>query len=134
MSKPGFVYVMSNPGMPGLVKVGHTTGHPQQRAQALHTTGVPFPFKVEYAEWTNTPQECEGLVHSILGYARAYHLREFFRATPSTAKTAVRFRHDLSEMSQARPDITTEALLIRASVICPLHGAAQSIDQEFRPC
>ena len=41
---------MSNPAMPGLVKVGFTTDTPDVRARELYTTGVPLPFKVEFAK------------------------------------------------------------------------------------
>ena len=40
---------MSNPAMPGLLKVGFTTDTPDVRARELYTTGVPLPFKVEFA-------------------------------------------------------------------------------------
>ena len=41
----GWFYVLSNPEMSGLLKVGRTTEHPRMRAAQLHTTGVPTPFK-----------------------------------------------------------------------------------------
>ncbi|WP_295427803.1 GIY-YIG nuclease family protein [uncultured Thiodictyon sp.] len=31
----GFVYVMSNKAMPGLVKIGYSTKHPELRAEEL---------------------------------------------------------------------------------------------------
>lgn len=44
----GFVYVLSNAGMPGLLKIGSSTKVPTARAAELNTTGVPSPFEVEY--------------------------------------------------------------------------------------
>lgn len=43
-----FVYVLTNPSMPGLVKVGKTTTSPGQRMAELHTTGVPTAFELEF--------------------------------------------------------------------------------------
>lgn len=46
----GWVYVLSNPCMPGIYKIGMTTTSPEVRARELSSaTGVPAPFKVEAA-------------------------------------------------------------------------------------
>ncbi|MBL4747578.1 MAG: GIY-YIG nuclease family protein [Magnetovibrio sp.] len=46
----GFVYIMSNPSMPGLLKIGCTTRTPEERANELHqATGVPGKFTVEWS-------------------------------------------------------------------------------------
>ncbi|WP_220385717.1 GIY-YIG nuclease family protein, partial [Klebsiella pneumoniae] len=43
----GWVYVLSNPCMPGIYKVGMTTTSPEVRARELSSaTGVPAPFKI----------------------------------------------------------------------------------------
>ncbi|MDR1910121.1 MAG: GIY-YIG nuclease family protein, partial [Spirochaetaceae bacterium] len=47
--KHGIVYVLTNPAMPGLVKIGKTTNEIQNRLNDLNTTGVPFPFDCLYA-------------------------------------------------------------------------------------
>ena len=46
----GVVYVLTNPAMPGLVKIGKTTQNDvTTRISQLYTTGVPLPFDCEYA-------------------------------------------------------------------------------------
>ena len=47
MSNPqkGLVYVLSNPAMPWLVKIGQTTNKITSRMNELNTTGVPVPFE-----------------------------------------------------------------------------------------
>ena len=45
--REGFVYVLTNTSMPGLIKLGFTTQSPPKRAEQLsHETPVPTPFKV----------------------------------------------------------------------------------------
>jgi T5orf172 domain-containing protein len=46
----GFVYIMINPAMRGMVKIGLTKQTSKARAQGLRTTGVPDDFIVVYDE------------------------------------------------------------------------------------
>lgn len=91
----GYVYCMSNPAMPGLLKVGFTTDTPDVRARELYTTGVPLPFKVEFAKLIANPKEKEMATHKLLGiyHERVNNDREFFRVT----KERVREIFDLLE-------------------------------------
>lgn len=44
----GVVYVLTNPIMPGIVKIGMTTrSNVNARMQELYGTGVPLPFTCE---------------------------------------------------------------------------------------
>jgi len=45
----GIVYVLTNPAMPGMVKIGKTGRDVEIRLSDLYTTGVPLPFECEYA-------------------------------------------------------------------------------------
>ena len=46
----GIVYLLTNPVMPGLVKIGMTTQKEiDQRMKELYTTGVPVPFECKFA-------------------------------------------------------------------------------------
>ncbi len=48
MSGNGYVYVLMNSSMRGLVKIGKTEREPEERAKELSaSTGVPTPFMVE---------------------------------------------------------------------------------------
>lgn len=50
MADLSIVYVLTNPAMPGLVKIGMTGGSvADERVAQLYTSGVPFPFKLEFA-------------------------------------------------------------------------------------
>lgn len=75
----GWVYVLSNPCMPGIYKVGMTTTSPEIRARELSSaTGVPAPFKIEAAFYTHSPLESEKEVHEVLSEWRVNDSREFF--------------------------------------------------------
>lgn len=74
----GWVYVFSNPGMPGLIKIGRTTDEPRTRAAQLHTTGVPTPFQVEYAVQVDDCDLLERRIHQHFRSHRMYRRREFF--------------------------------------------------------
>ena len=46
----GIVYVLTNPAMPGLVKIGKTSrGSIDVRLNELYSTGVPVPFECAFA-------------------------------------------------------------------------------------
>lgn len=46
----GIVYLLTNPVMPGLVKICMTTQEDiDKRMKELYTTGVPVPFECQFA-------------------------------------------------------------------------------------
>ena len=79
MSK--IVYVLTNPSMPGVVKIGTTTReNPQVRMNELYTTGVPLPFECAIAIQTDDSQaeEFEKALHTAFRPYRLNPYREFF--------------------------------------------------------
>ena len=83
----GWVYVISNPAMPNLVKVGFSTKDPELRAAELSHTGTPHRYIVEYEVLVAQPRELEHRIHRILGDIREG--REWFRCTPEFAVATV---------------------------------------------
>ncbi len=77
MSK-GFVYILSNAFMPGVVKIGKTTRSVEARALELYQTGVPSPFDVVKAVLSPDCDELERLIHKSLDQYRVSYSREFF--------------------------------------------------------
>ena len=77
----GYVYCLSNPAMPGLLKVGFTTNKPTERMLQLYSTGVPLPFELEFAKLVKNPYEKEQTLHKLLERyeERVNPKREFFR-------------------------------------------------------
>src|SRR6266702_6225119 len=92
MSIAGFVYVLINPSMEGMVKIGKTNRDPHQRAKELSaTTGVPTPFMSVYDEFFDNCSEAEDFVHTLLernGH-RVSDNREFFQIAVKDAIAAV---------------------------------------------
>lgn len=76
---PGYVYILLNPGMPGLVKIGRSDRHPNERARELHVTGTPYPFVAAYWRAVADPISVETLIHEKLAVHRVSQGREFFR-------------------------------------------------------
>ena len=78
----GYIYCLSNESFKeNIFKVGFTKNIPQYRARQLYTTGVPTPFKIEFAKKVKSPEKKERLIHDLLddyGY-REYSSREFFK-------------------------------------------------------
>ncbi len=76
----GFIYILSNPSMPNVYKVGLTTGSISQRIQELNTTGVPKPFQTE--RLFEIPESkllaVERLAHRKLKNKDLHHGKEFF--------------------------------------------------------
>jgi hypothetical protein len=81
----GYVYVLTNPSMPGLVKVGKTTTTPNQRMSELHSTGVPTPFELECSISIKNCHDAERAAHKVLNYCRESNNREFFRIPANQA-------------------------------------------------
>jgi hypothetical protein len=81
----GYVYVISNKGMPDYVKVGHTTRSPEERALELSGTATPFPAVVEYSVFVENARAVELEVHRRLAKVRASKTREWFKCSRSKA-------------------------------------------------
>lgn len=86
----GFVYVLANPSMPGLLKIGQSSKDPTHRASELRTTGVPTPFEVIYFGIFKNYEDLERSVHLRLAESRFRQDREFFSLELEDAVFAIR--------------------------------------------
>jgi hypothetical protein len=87
----GYVYILSNPTMPRLLKIGYMLDDVDRRAQELYrATGVPQPFEVEFWCLTLNPESVEQMVHERLNSHRVNDGREFFLVDIETAVLAIR--------------------------------------------
>lgn len=102
----GFIYVLSNPSMPGIVKIGMTARNVYERADELYTsTGVPLPFVVEAIFRSHDPEGDEEKIHSYFSRHRINIDREFFR-TESLEGLLV----EVSEQLQLPPLMTRKGV------------------------
>ena len=87
----GYVYVLSNPSMPGVLKIGMSKHGGQGRADALYRndTGVATPFVLEFELMVADARVVERDAHARLGECRVNARREFFACDIRTATEAV---------------------------------------------
>jgi len=90
MANFGFVYVLSNPWMPDVYKIGYTDRAPMQRVQELSaSTSCPGTFEiVVYGEFDGA-QEVERQLHKDYEENRILMSREFFHFNPHTVLDVV---------------------------------------------
>ena len=94
MQQPGdgFVYILTNESMPGIVKIGYTSDRvgPQERAKQLSSgTGVPTPYKDEFAFRCFNGEVLEKNIHEELSGVRVNSKREHFYLTVEEAKQVI---------------------------------------------
>ena len=106
------VYVLTNPAMPGLVKIGYTSADDAAvRIAQLYSTGVPFPFKLEFAAKVPNPDEVERALHRAFAPSRLNPRREFFSIEPDQAIVILKLLHseDVTvELEQSPSPIETQ--------------------------
>lgn len=86
----GYIYILSNPLMPGVVKIGLTERDVEARLQELSSpTGVGAPFQEEARFEVCDPASAESRVHAVLGPFRTNPNREFFRISVQEAIATV---------------------------------------------
>lgn len=101
------VYVLSNPAMPGLVKIGKTNSQNiKTRMSQLYTTGVPLPFDCEYACKVNDCTQVEKAFHNAFGNIRINDKREFFEIEPERVIAVL----ELLAIEDVSPEISKELL------------------------
>lgn len=84
----GYVYILTNEAMPGIVKIGKSRrGAPARAAELYKTiTGVPTPFDVYFEILCEEPDDVEAAIHDRLSENRVNQFREFFRIDTYEAK------------------------------------------------
>lgn len=103
---PGIVYLLTNPAMPGLVKIGTTfRGSTASRLVELYTTGVPVPFECVYAAKVANAERVEDALHVAFAPNRINPKREFFEIEAGQAIAILQ----LLAIEDATPQIQKES-------------------------
>ena len=85
-----WVYVLSNPAQPGILKIGYTSNTPEERARQLsNATGVALPYVVEYAYSCWNGLELEKDIHERLNEYRLSKQLEFFQVDLDEVKEII---------------------------------------------
>ena len=85
-----WVYILSNPTQPGLLKIGYTKNLPEKRAKQISSaTGVALPYKVEWAYQCFNGEMVEREVHHKLKAQRINNSKEFFQISLEEAKEII---------------------------------------------
>lgn len=111
----GIVYLLTNPVMPGLVKIGMTTQEDiDKRMKELYTTGVPVPFECKFACKVKKSDclKIEKALHKAFDPQRINQNREFFRINVEQAQAILELFHheDITEdvSEEIQNDLTEE--------------------------
>jgi len=123
----GIIYVISNPAMPGIVKIGITNRDDiEQRLRELFTTSLPVPFECEYACKVTDVAKVEKALHIAFQNSRVNPQREFFKIEPEQAIAVLKLL--------AVEDITPEVVKEYEHDLNPADAAAgQKLKQQRRP-
>lgn len=111
----GIVYLLTNPVMPGLVKIGMTTREDMDaRMKELYSTGVPVPFECQFACRVKIADcaKIEKALHTAFSPQRINANREFFRIQVEQAKAILELFHheDVTEevIDEIENDLTDD--------------------------
>ena len=108
MEQNEIVYVLANPAMPGLVKIGKTTqSDVKLRMNQLYTTGVPVPFECVYAIEVVDCSKVESALHIAFGPSRINPNREFFKIDSEQAIAILKLLQQKDVTPQVSDDLNS---------------------------
>ena len=85
-SKAGWLYVITSPSLPGLVKLGCTRRlNPTLRVRELSSSSLPEPYHAHCFVFSDDCFELESQIHKYFDKERVNPDREFFRIEPKEA-------------------------------------------------
>ncbi len=107
----GIVYLLTNPVMPGLVKIGMTAQEDiDKRMKELYTTGVPVPFECQFACRVKKSDclKIEKALHTAFEPQRVNANREFFRINVEQAKAILELFHHTDVTEEVTDEIQND--------------------------
>lgn len=79
----GLIYVLVNPSLEGLIKVGYTTRSIEERVKELSSsTSIPTPFIPIYWRRVSKVEHFEKIIHTQLKSSGFSHGKEYFKVAP----------------------------------------------------
>ena len=105
----GIIYILSNPAMPGIIKIGKTSKEDVKlRMKELYSSGVPLPFECFYAAKVRDIDSVEKALHTAFSPDRVNPKREFFEIEATQAIAILK----LLELENVSPLVEQEANVI----------------------
>jgi len=95
----GIIYLLTNPSIPDLVKIGRTKNLEERMRSLSSHSGVPVPFECFYACEVADAVEVEKRVHDAFADHRVNPKREYFRINPERVMSIL-------ELLEIREDVT----------------------------
>lgn len=135
MSNIGYVYCLTIPRMPGVVKIGYTSKTIEQRLKDLDNTSVVEPFQVYYAGRVRNPLSVEKKIHEIYREWRIRSNREFFEVDAEQVKRVIQLAEVAGmgadeEKTPVEEDIPVENEMIEPT--SPKNRSSPGKSKEFR--
>ncbi|EJO9054108.1 GIY-YIG nuclease family protein [Cronobacter sakazakii] len=98
----GWIYVLSNPSLHGMLKIGMTTISPEARSRELsRSTSIPTPFIIEASFFSKNPALDEKDIHELLHEKRVNDRREFFHCSVEDAISVIQEELGLTSTTEA---------------------------------
>lgn len=118
----GFIYIASNQGMPGIIKIGMTYKPPATRLAELYTTGVPHPFDLEYQCRVPDRHAAERYLHDFFDDKRVNDSREFFAVSANDAAKVTHSRVANKKIRYRKPASKFKRFIVLSLIL--IIGAA----------
>ena len=120
----GYIYILENISMPGIVKIGRTDRRVSERADELSShTGIPTEFAVVKEYPVADSIALEQKIHERLSACRVSENREFFKLSVDDAVSLLdSILENQAEANLQRDFKRKESLLMEAIQIMVEHG------------
>ena len=124
------IYLLTNPTIPDLVKIGRTTNLEQRIRSLSSHSGVAVPFECFHASEVTDANEVEQALHDGFADHRINNRREFFRIDPERVLSILKLREvrdvtpseDIVEDEDERETLERERKRARARFSFPMLG------------
>ena len=120
MSNIGYVYCLTIPRMPGIVKIGYTSKTIEQRLKDLDNTSVVEPFQLYYAGRVRNPLSVEKKIHEIYREWRIRPNREFFEVDADQVKRVIQLAEVAGMGAEEEKGIPEDEIVVENEMLEPV--------------
>ncbi|MFJ3825414.1 GIY-YIG nuclease family protein [Streptomyces nodosus] len=107
----GVIYILVNPVIPGVVKIGRTARKVTERVREIsRPTGVPVNYEVIYDQLVSDAHGAEKEIHSLLRPGRINEQKEFFQISAREAIRVVQEVANRYPVNEAQESVEIDVL------------------------